>query len=95
MMTGPRCRSKFTDEEIGLLDIESFKLQAPEHFLSGIEDPHELQLQRLAFEKLQRQELVRGPAVARLSEEMLTECAVSACNVESRGCLRLLKRILC
>ena len=40
------------------MDIEQFKSAAPDHFLSGIEDPHELQLQRLAFEKFQRQELV-------------------------------------
>lgn len=56
-------RPKFSEEQIGLLEIEDFKKEAPEHFLSGIEDPHELQLQRLAFEKFQRQELVRWKAL--------------------------------
>ena len=52
------CRSKYKDKDIGLIDVADFKREAPEHFLSGIEDDYELQLQRLAHEKYQRQELV-------------------------------------
>ena len=51
-------RSKYTEEEIGLVDEATFMKEAAPQFLEGIDDPHQLQMQRLNYEKYQRQELV-------------------------------------
>ena len=52
-------RSKYKDEDIGLVNVEGFMQQTGEA-LTDILDQHELQLKRLANEKSQRQELVNS-----------------------------------
>lgn len=39
------CRSKYKEEEIGLMPEEEFLATAPEQFKEGIEDPHKRMLQ--------------------------------------------------
>jgi len=42
------------------VDEATFLRDAPPQFLEGIEDEHQMQMQRLRYEKYQRQELVRN-----------------------------------
>ena len=54
------CRSKFSDEEIGLIPEDEFMSSAPEQFKDGCEDPHKRMLQRLDHEKHMRIEAMKA-----------------------------------
>ena len=52
------CRSKYTDEQIGLISEDDFQAKAPESLKAGAVDSHKLQCQRLIHEKQERLDLV-------------------------------------
>ena len=52
------CRSPYSEDDIGLISEEEFAAKAPESLKAGIEDKHQLMLNRLRHEKQERLDLV-------------------------------------
>jgi hypothetical protein len=64
-------RSKYSDEQIGLMSEEEFLTKAPDQFKEGIEDPHKLMLQRLEHEKFERLEALKRLEALRTRRDAL------------------------
>ncbi|CAL8464312.1 g3847 [Coccomyxa elongata] len=64
-------RSKYSDEEIGLMPEEEFLATAPEQFKEGIEDDHKRMLQRLDHEKYERGEAVKRVQALQMRRDAL------------------------
>lgn len=83
------CRSKFSDEDIGLIPEEEFMSSAPEQFKEGCEDPHKRMLQRLEHEKYLRIEVIkavdeeksrRDALVAKAAQQKANLSQIEVCN---------------
>ena len=76
-------RSKFSDEDIGLIPEEEFMSSAPERFKEGCEDPHKRMLQRLDHEKYLRIEAMKAvDAEKSRRDALVAKAAAQRANIQ-------------